>query len=58
VVFEPAIHQLVSAGMTYAFLYMGRYNLAVAKNALGALMSNEEFGLILPPALSPTRFPF
>jgi len=33
-------------GMTYAFLYMGRYNLTVAKNALGSLMSNEEFGLI------------
>src|ERR1043166_8946847 len=33
-------------GMTYAFLYMGRYNLAVAKNALGSLMSNEDFGLI------------
>ena len=33
-------------GMTYAFLYMGRYNLNVAKNALGPLMSNEQFGLI------------
>jgi OPA family glycerol-3-phosphate transporter-like MFS transporter len=33
-------------GMTYAFLYMGRYNLAVAKNALGTLMSKEDFGLI------------
>src|SRR6266403_4555885 len=33
-------------GMTYAFLYMGRYNLAVSKNALGSLMSNEDFGLI------------
>ncbi|MGZ5553063.1 MAG: MFS transporter [Chthoniobacterales bacterium] len=33
-------------GMTYAFLYMGRYNLTVAKNSLGALMSNEDFGLI------------
>jgi len=33
-------------GMTYAFLYMGRYNLAVAKNSLGSLMSNEDFGLI------------
>src|SRR6266566_9072817 len=33
-------------GMTYAFLYMGRYNLTVAKNALGSLMSNEDFGLI------------
>jgi OPA family glycerol-3-phosphate transporter-like MFS transporter len=33
-------------GMTYAFLYMGRYNLAVSKNALGTLMSKEDFGLI------------
>jgi OPA family glycerol-3-phosphate transporter-like MFS transporter len=33
-------------GMTYAFLYMGRYNLNVAKNALGTLMSKEQFGLI------------
>src|SRR5438445_2693990 len=33
-------------GMTYAFLYMGRYNLAVSKNALGPLMSNKEFGWI------------
>ena len=33
-------------GMTYAFLYMGRYNLQVAKNALGVLMSKEDFGLI------------
>src|SRR5580704_267999 len=33
-------------GMTYAFLYMGRYNLVVAKIALGSLMSNEHFGLI------------
>ena len=33
-------------GMTYAFLYMGRYNLSVSKNALGALMSKEDFGTI------------
>jgi len=33
-------------GMTYSFLYMGRYNLNVSKNALGSLMSKEEFGLI------------
>src|ERR1035441_2151594 len=33
-------------GMTYSFLYMGRYNLNVSKNALGLLMSKEEFGLI------------
>jgi MFS transporter, OPA family, glycerol-3-phosphate transporter len=33
-------------GMTYAFLYMGRYNLTVSKNAMGSLMTNEEFGWI------------
>ena len=33
-------------GMTYAFLYMGRYNLTVAKNALGTLMRVEDFGTI------------
>lgn len=33
-------------GMTYSFLYMGRYNLTVAKNALGSLMSNADFGMI------------
>ena len=33
-------------GMTYAFLYMGRYNLNAAKDALGPLMPNQEFGLI------------
>jgi OPA family glycerol-3-phosphate transporter-like MFS transporter len=33
-------------GMTYSFLYMGRYNLNVSKNALGSLMLKEEFGLI------------
>lgn len=33
-------------GMTYSFLYMGRYNLNVSKNALGDLMTKEDFGLI------------
>src|SRR6267378_3226142 len=33
-------------GMTYAFLYMGRYNLNVSKNALGNLMSKNDFSLI------------
>src|SRR5437667_1444503 len=33
-------------GMTYAFLYMGRYNLAVSKTAMGGLMSNKDFGWI------------
>lgn len=33
-------------GMSYAFLYMARYNLNVSKNALGSLMSKSDFGLI------------
>jgi OPA family glycerol-3-phosphate transporter-like MFS transporter len=33
-------------GLSYAFLYMGRYNLTVAKNALGEQMPKEDFGLI------------
>ena len=33
-------------GMTYAFLYMARYNLNVTKNALGTMMTKEDFGLI------------
>src|SRR3974390_2398632 len=33
-------------GMTYAFLYMARYNLTVSKTALGSMMSNKDFGWI------------
>ena len=33
-------------GVTYALLYMGRYNLTVAKNSLGELMTKEDFGII------------
>ncbi len=33
-------------GMTYSFLYMGRYNLTIAKSAFGSLMTTEAFGLI------------
>src|SRR6201987_4795054 len=33
-------------GMTYGFLYMGRYNLTVSKGALGGMMSNEDLGFI------------
>jgi len=33
-------------GMTYSFLYMGRYNLTVAAVALGALMTKKDFGFI------------
>jgi sugar phosphate permease len=33
-------------GITYALLYMGRYNLTVAKNSLGELLTKEDFGII------------
>jgi OPA family glycerol-3-phosphate transporter-like MFS transporter len=33
-------------GLTYAFLYMGRYNLTVAKKSFGDLMQNSDFGTI------------
>ncbi len=33
-------------GMTYAFLCMGRFNLIVAKGALGPLMPNQDLGII------------
>jgi MFS transporter, OPA family, glycerol-3-phosphate transporter len=33
-------------GLTYAFLYMARYNLTVSKNALGELMTKADFGAI------------
>jgi len=43
-------------GMTYSFLYMGRYNLNVSKNALGTLMTKEEFGTIF--AIGTTVYAF
>ncbi|MCB9595244.1 MAG: MFS transporter [Sandaracinaceae bacterium] len=33
-------------GIAYALLYMGRYNLTVAKGSLGPLMTKEDFGII------------
>jgi OPA family glycerol-3-phosphate transporter-like MFS transporter len=33
-------------GMTYAFMYMARYNLNVAKNSLGSLMTDKDIGVI------------
>ena len=36
----------VPLGFTYALLYMGRYNLTVAKNAFGDLMDKSDFGTI------------
>lgn len=34
----------IPLGLTYMFLYMGRYNLTVAKTALGDLMNKIQFG--------------
>ena len=45
-------------GMTYSFLYMGRYNLTVAKNALGSGLTNEEFGLIFAAGTLTYAFSF
>jgi len=45
-------------GMTYSFLYMGRYNLNVSKNALGALMTKEEFGTIFAVGTTVYAFSF
>lgn len=33
-------------GLTYSFLYMGRYNLTVAKNEFGAVMDIDDFSII------------
>ena len=45
-------------GLTYAFLYMGRYNLTVAKNALGHLMDKEQFGIIFAAGTITYAFAF
>src|ERR1700733_11120593 len=45
-------------GMTYAFLYMGRYNLAVCKGALGTLMSDQDFGWIFGAGTCTYAFSF
>src|SRR5215471_15737299 len=45
-------------GMTYAFLYMGRYNLTVSKNALGDRMSTEAFGVIFAVGTTVYGFSF
>ena len=45
-------------GLTYAFLYMGRYNLTVSKNALGDLMTNEDFGIIFAAGTFTYAFAF
>jgi OPA family glycerol-3-phosphate transporter-like MFS transporter len=41
------VQNWLTVGLTYAFLYMGRYNLTVCATALGSRMSNHEFGTIL-----------
>ena len=46
-------------GLTYAFLYMGRYNLTVVKNALGdELMPKESFGIIFAAGTITYAFSF
>ncbi|MBV1857657.1 MAG: MFS transporter [Nannocystaceae bacterium] len=40
------IRNWMPVGLLYAFLYMGRYNLTVAKGAFGDLMSNGDFATI------------
>lgn len=45
-------------GLTYAFLYMARYNLTVSKNALGDLMSKEAFGIIFAAGTITYAFSF
>jgi len=45
-------------GLTYAFLYMARYNLTVSKIALGEMMSNLEFGTIFAAGTFAYAFAF
>ncbi len=45
-------------GLAYAFLYMGRYNLTVSKNALGDLMTKEDFGIIFAAGTITYAFSF
>ena len=40
------VRNWLPVGLLYAFLYMGRYNLTVAKGVLGSAMTNEDFGTI------------
>ena len=37
----------LTVGLTYAFLYMGRYNMTVCAAALGSRLSNQQFGTII-----------
>ncbi|MCK4305623.1 MAG: MFS transporter [Candidatus Eisenbacteria sp.] len=48
----------VPLGITYAFLYMGRYNLTVAKIAFGDLMTKGDFGTIFAAGTITYAFSF
>jgi len=45
-------------GLTYAFLYMGRYNLTVSQTALGDLMPKLDFGIIFGSGVITYAFSF
>ena len=45
-------------GMTYAFLYMGRYNIYVSKTSLGELMTKDEYGMIVAAGTATYAFSF
>ncbi len=45
-------------GLAYALLYMGRYNLTVAKTSLGDLMTKEDFGVIFAAGTTVYAFAF
>ena len=45
-------------GLTYAFLYMARYNLTVSKTALGEMMTKSDFGLIFAAGTFTYAFAF
>jgi OPA family glycerol-3-phosphate transporter-like MFS transporter len=52
------IFNWVPLGMTYALLYMGRYNLTVAKIAFGDLMTKADFGTIFAAGTITYAFAF
>ncbi len=52
------IYNWLPLGLTYAFLYMARYNLTVSKNALGDLMPKEAFGIIFAAGTITYAFSF
>jgi OPA family glycerol-3-phosphate transporter-like MFS transporter len=52
------VYNWLPLGLTYAFLYMARYNLTVSKNALGDLMPKEAFGIIFAAGTITYAFSF